>query len=225
MNKYIEKLYSIYKQLPESVGCIGCGKCCKVQYPHCYFIEFINIYNHINTNWNDHDKKELHIRCVEKYISNDLKKKCVFLDKNNKCKIYEQRDFNCRAFGIIPKKVYTERVKEAKKKFGNVNLPLQSQSECPGKIHPAIFIGKNKLHQLFTEIYDLDVKLGIPKEDLKEANNYMTFHDHYLLNYYKTHRDILENLTNVKLNFSDEEKKDFCKRMRDHLEMGEENEK
>lgn len=208
-----QELRDIYAQMPETVGCVSCGKCCKVQHPHCYNIEFFYILDALQK-WSEEEIGDLQLACISHYISNDMNKPCVFLDEKNRCKIYEHRDYNCRAFGIIPKKVYAKRVKEVKKKFPGVRLGLEKQSDCCGDVHPETFIGGKKLDQLFEAIRDLDRQMGIPEEEIHEANNYMTFHDHYLLYCYQNNQEFLQRLTNIKYNCDEAEKKRFVEDLR-----------
>lgn len=211
-----KKLESIYSQMPETLGCVGCGKCCKVQHPHCYYVEFMYIMEGIR-GWTEEEKIDLHIECIRNYLSNSLKKTCVFLDENNRCRIYDHRDYNCRAFGMIPKKIYSKRVREAKKNFPGVRLGLESQSDCCGDVRPETYIGGNKLDNLFEQIRDLDREIGITEQDLAQANNYMTFHDHFILYHYGHDLNMLQGLTSIKSTASDKEKELFLQDMRKAL--------
>jgi Fe-S-cluster containining protein len=213
------ELDNLYGQLPNTVGCISCGKCCKVQHPHCYFVEFLNMYNHISTQWSSKSFQNLVVGCIERYISNDMEKQCVFLDEGNMCKIYDKRDYNCRVFGIMPKKMYAKRVKAVKKKFSGVKLCLEKQSDCCGGVKPEKYISEKKLDDIFEKIYDLDRKLGISQEDLASSNNYMTFHDHMLLYLYGDNVQFLQQLTHIKVNGSKEDKADFMKEIRSQMEV------
>jgi len=221
MKKTLQDLFpelkKLYAKMPEAIGCVGCAKCCKVQHPHCYSVEFYHIMEELK-NWSLKETVDLHVSCVSNYLSNDLNKPCVFLDKNKRCRIYDSRDYNCRAFGIIPKKAYTKRVRAVKKQFPGVRLGLESQSDCCGGIHPETFIGAKKLDQIFSDILDLDRELGIEDQDIDQNNNYMTFHDHYLLFYYHERKEMLEQLTNIKYNCSETEKRKFLDNMREMLE-------
>lgn len=216
--KLIEKLNNIYKQMPDTIGCVSCGKCCRVQHPHCYFIEFINMYRHIVSSWSQKETSELIALCVERYISNDLEKPCVFLDEKNMCKIYHTRNYNCRAFGIIPKKVYAKRVREVKKNFPGVRLGLEKQTDCCGGVKPKTFIGAKKLDGLFEQIYNLDIELGVSPEDLAAQNNYMTFHDHLLLFLYGNNPQFLNQLTEVKRHGSEKDKVAIMTEIRREIE-------
>ncbi|MFW5890599.1 MAG: YkgJ family cysteine cluster protein [bacterium] len=202
------KLNEVYDSMPNAIGCIGCGKCCMVQHPHCFQIEFYYILSEIE-NWTKEEKEKLHIDCIKNYLSNSLEKKCVFLDENKKCKIYSYRDYNCRAFGIIPKKVYSKRVKNVKKNFLGVRLTLEKQSDCCGGVKAEEYIGKNKLDFLFEEIKKLDLELGVSQESCDNSDNYMTFHDHYLLHYYGKDVNMIKALTKIKTNSSEKEKEKF----------------
>lgn len=203
-----QKLENIYAQMPETIGCISCGKCCSVQHPHCFYVEFLYMMDGIQS-WTREQKFELHLACIKNYLSSSLNKKCVFLNQDKRCDIYHHRGYNCIAFGMIPKKVYTKRVKDVKKNFPGVRLGLESQSACCGGVKPVQYIGGNKLDALFEKIRDLDLLLGVSIEDIDESNNYMTFHDHYILFFYGKDQKTLERLTSLKLNGTDADKLSF----------------
>ena len=206
----LKELENAYSEMPASLNCTGCGKCCQVQHPNCYYIEFINMMLYINKNWTDKQKDLLHYSCVEKYLDNSLEKACVFLNEDMSCNIYEVRDFNCRAFGIIPKKSYADRVKKRNKEFKKSSLKLQKQTDCCPDIAPEKPISQARLDVIFEKIYSLDRDIGVPKEDLLSSDNYLTFHDHFMLHTYIDKPEILQALTEVKQS-SDENKKDFLK--------------
>jgi Fe-S-cluster containining protein len=210
----LKQLSEVYAQLPETLGCTGCGLCCMVQHPHCYYIEFVNMYNFVVNEWTVEQRYDLHYRCIENYLKNTLRKQCVFLDGERKCSVYNARDFNCRMFGAIPKKEYAKRVKKAAKRNPGVNLDLKKQSDCCKDIKPEAYIGRSKIDKLFQQIFDIDADI-FSNEDLSNGNNYMTFHDHYILHYFHDKVDVLKQLTHVKQEFSEEEKTDFMKKMRE----------
>jgi len=209
----IELLNKIYGKLPDTLGCTGEGLCCMVQHPHCYYIEFVNMYNYISKNWSKEEIKNLHLSCVSNYLSNSTNKRCVFLSEEKKCRVYEVRDFNCRSFGCVPKMAYKKRVRAVKKKHKGVNLCLKSQSGCCKDLRPESYISESDLDALFYSIKDLDIDLGFSESEMNEASNYMTFHDHYLLYYFENNQDLLMKLTHVKMNYSDDEKAEFLKVM------------
>jgi len=202
------ELNSLYEQMPKTIGCIGCGKCCKIQHPHCYSIEFYNML-YLLDDFTEEQKINLHAACLSNYLDNSINKPCVFLGEDNKCKTYSCRDYNCRSFGIVPKKAYAKHVKAVKKNFPGIRLGLEKQSDCCGGVRPEEFIGAKKLDEIFNKIADLDRKLGIADKDVDDGTSYMTFHDHYLLFYYRENTEMLEKLTQIKYNCSEQEKKAF----------------
>jgi len=127
---------------------------------------------------------------------------------------------NCRAFGLIPKKLYAQRVKQVQKNFPGIRLELSKQSDCCGGVKPSQYIGKNKLDDLFEQIRNLDKKFGVSQENIDQNNNYMTFHDHYILYIYSERLDILQMLTDIKTSATDEMKLKFLKDMENTLNMG-----
>lgn len=121
---------------------------------------------------------------------------------------------NCRAFGMIPKKIYTKRVKDVKKNFPGVRLGLESQSDCCGGVRPAQYIGGNKLDILFEQIRELDLLLGISREDIDNSYNYMTFHDHYMLFFYGRDQKTIKRLTSLKLEGTEANKRSFLENIK-----------
>ena len=217
MEEQLKKLEKIYAKIPETLNCNSCGKCCEVQHPHGYYIEFINIYNYILKNWTDQQLKNLHINCIKNYLSNEIKKKCIFLRDDKLCSIHPQRNFNCRMFGNIPEKTYKKRVKKTEKKFPGINLDLKKQTDCCSNVRPKTFISEKKIDKLFNQIFEIDEEIGVSEEDLKQANNYMTFHDHYILHIFGNNLYMLQKLTHLKINGTEKEKNEFIKAMEENL--------
>ena len=218
--KYLENAYS---EMPSSLNCVGCGKCCQVQHPNCYYIEFINMIWYIEKNWTDRQRAMLQYKCAENYLSNSTNKECVFLNEDMSCSVYEVRDYNCRAFGIIPKKTYADRVKKKNKEFKK-SLLLQKQTDCCEDIKPSRPISDNKLDDIFEKIYSIDKNIGIPQDDLLGADNYLTFHDHYMVHMYHDNTNILQALTAMKES-DDNDKKEFLKYLYKNLGLEDEPEK
>jgi Fe-S-cluster containining protein len=201
--KYLENAYS---ELPKTVGCTSEGTCCKVQHPHCYYIEFVYMMKHIVDNWPQEKRYELHIKCTENYLNNDINKQCIFLTDDMRCDIHKVRDFNCRSFGIIPEDAYRERYKKKKKEFNGKCLSLKRQKDCCLNVAPESFISQEKLDDIFNKIYEMDKSIGVDKQSIENTDNYMTFHDHYMLHCYSSSLTILESLTEVKKNGTKEDK-------------------
>lgn len=214
MDKSFAKLNELYSQMPDTTGCVGCGRCCKIQHPHCYLCEFINMYTYVIDNWTKNEVNTLIIDCVERYLSNDMNKPCVFLSEDNKCKVYNNRDYNCRAFGMVPKKIYAKHVKQVKKNFPGVRLGLEKQSDCCGSVKPEKFIGGKKLNEIFKNIYELDRDFGVSEEDMANGSTYMTFHDHLLLFVYGNNVPFINQLTEIKRNGTDSDKKQIVEEIR-----------
>jgi hypothetical protein len=126
-------------------------------------------------------------------------------------------------FGNIPKQVYKRRVKNKEKEFSGTSLALKKQTDCCPKVKPARPISEAEMDSLFERIYNLDITIGVHPIDVAESNNYMTFHDHYILHCFMEDPEILQQLTHMKENFSESEKKNFLKSMRDN--MGNKNER
>jgi Fe-S-cluster containining protein len=212
--KYLEKAYG---QLPETVGCTSEGTCCKVQHPHCYYIEFVYMMKHIAGTWDSERRVDLHIKCIGNYLSNDMEKQCIFLNKDMMCDIHKVRDYNCRSFGIIPEKAYEERSNKRKEEFKGESLSLCKQTDCCKNVRPEKFISQKKLDEIFKKIYNMDVEIGIDSESVDAVDNYLTFHDHYILHFYASSLEILKLLTELKENGSEDDKQELLKSMAESL--------
>jgi len=212
--KYLENAYS---ELPQTLGCTSQGTCCKVQHPHCYYIEFVYMMKHIMDEWTQEQRYKLHVKCVDNYLSNDINKQCIFLTDDMMCGIHKVRDYNCRSFGIIPEDAYRERYKNKKKEFHGKCMSLKRQQDCCMNVRAETFISQESLNEIFEKIYDMDIQIGVDKDSVKDTSNYMTFHDHYMLHTYWNANSILESLTFLKENGSDSEKTDVLKGMSESL--------
>jgi Fe-S-cluster containining protein len=213
INNQIKYLEKAYKKLPKTLGCVSCGKCCQVQHPHCYYIEFLYMMRHIMDNWDQNKRLYLHLKCTDNYLSNNINKECIFLTKDMMCDLHNVRDFNCRSFGIIPKSEYAKRYEKRKKEFDGEDLCLKRQEDCCSDVRPESYISQSKLDDIFKSIYLMDQKIGVDKISADDTDNYMTFHDHYMLHVYSSNPTILKQLTEIKTDGSDEDKKSLIKDM------------
>jgi len=110
----LKKLQKIYQKVPKT-KCGRCGKCC------CYFIltpvysiEYLNILKYIRENFpaNEiyalHAKSKMNLYAIQKNRKTGIRPRkwkrwlpCIFFDqKANLCRIYKQKPFLCRAYGL-----------------------------------------------------------------------------------------------------------------------------
>lgn len=114
-----EDLNKLYNKIP-SGDCLGCGNCC-IESVGINFVEFLNIYDYINSNRDI--KNKVMPKIIDYYFLEYTKKApCPFKDKNNRCLIYNVRPLNCRIYGNWTKNDYEknyERIKNENLSFAN----------------------------------------------------------------------------------------------------------
>lgn len=112
-NGIFEKLDEIYNDVPTG-KCSGCAKCC-MESVGTGLSEFLNIYRYLQER---PEKYRHYMKKVLDYYFFEYKekKKCPFLDEDNRCGIYEVRPLNCRIFGHWEKEDYNINLESIKEK-------------------------------------------------------------------------------------------------------------
>jgi len=210
------RLEELYAKLPETKGCTSCGKCCKVQCPNMYYIEFLHILTYMQDNFDKPTVDGIFSKSFQNAISLAQDKQCPFLDDKNKCMIYEVRHYNCRVYGIIPKGEYQDRVKQAKKRLGVENISLEKQCDkvsIDGE-------GSNKgLNDIFEQLKQLEEEIGVSKNMVRLiGGSYLTFHDMLILHFFHDNDGIIECINQLKVIADDDPKKiEFTKLFEEQL--------
>lgn len=210
--KLINDLNDLYKKIPKT-KCINCpGKkgveadCCKVFSPPMLLIEFVHILKSIERN-SEEELKDLYYRCFESYLNPSHEKRCVLLNDDDQCIVYDARPFSCRMFGLYEEKEWENRLKDISIETGldQKNVPFAKQ--CDG-----IQIKKKKVkvknitrgmsNYIYKHIHYLDINL-FPEEWIKDAAalvmgsyTYLSFDAQYLL--MKAGQEKLESLAIMK---------------------------
>lgn len=95
-----------YKATPLRFFCTGCGKCCSGDPDYYVFItaresELIRRYLKLTVRW--FRRRYLrHTASGELVINNQGGGRCVFLAKDNRCRIYAVRPLQCRTYPFWP---------------------------------------------------------------------------------------------------------------------------
>lgn len=213
----VQKLLSVYSQMPQTVGCLeninkskeegGCGGwCCRQQSCQVLYCEFINTWRYILKFWSINDTVDVIERSVRNYLSQDVAKGCVFFDREKKlCKIYKTRSFNCRIYSIIPVEEFNARMKrlitEYKDRF---DVVLRDQCNLV-KTKDGKDVTAEDTDKWWRELNKVEALL-VPKDLIndKAEGSYRTYHDHILLQLF--HPNTLMDLTQVRLHGTQQEK-------------------
>ena len=125
VNRSIISLNILYDNLPKTSGCEKCSEvngeenkdwCCKRMSPSMYYVEFLNVFYEFQK-WSHKRKKEVILKAIANYLSNNLEKGCIFY--NNGCSVYKQRPLACFQYGVIPETSWNKRWEALKKRDGD----------------------------------------------------------------------------------------------------------
>ena len=168
MNKKIfEELSLLYSKIPETKGCMdwvlkpesegGCSSwCCSKQQPNVLTVEFKSIWNFIINNWS----KESFLLVVEKALTSYVFKlqdnPCIFLSKENKCTIHDNRPYNCRIYGIIPEEEFKPRYERLKVIYPNTRDQCRLIKTVDNSI-----VSKKDIDEWWDGICNLEKSIGI----------------------------------------------------------------
>jgi len=104
-----QELSKIYKKVPEG-QCIGCAICCH-ESVGASFAEAQVICKELKNM--PEDKREALVDSLLEYYFDvyQIRRKCPFLNKENRCEIYYSRPLNCRIYGHWNIKDYNDNLK------------------------------------------------------------------------------------------------------------------
>jgi len=111
------------KEAFEKIDCQQCANCCKRMTPVYTFPEISRLADHLGITDLEYSDKYL-----GKTSNGDIinrKQPCHFLDKNNRCTVYEIRPKSCRGFPYTHQKDFNRRL----------NTHLQNLDYCPITFH------------------------------------------------------------------------------------------
>lgn len=201
------KLHNVYKDIPETKGCLdniqcheGCkGWCCEIQTPQLLYSEFLLIWRQISKEWDDDKICDLFERCMLNAVNDIPSKGCVFFDTDTKlCKVHKNRPYNCRIYGITPDKEFSHRYEKLKEEYSTIpgavlREQCESVSTADGKE-----VTSNDTMDWWIRAVSADRFIGIPADMItdKMGGSYRTPHDHVLL--YNIPENVLNGLAGIK---------------------------
>ena len=213
----IDKINEIYSEIPATTGCLkyiempkeegGCGgKCCLHQNPSVLYIEFMNTWKYVMSNFSMDEILGLIERSLRTYLNDAPTKGCVFFDRDKKvCTQHETRPYNCRMYSQIPDEEFKPRYEALKvlqeKDFRTVVMPQCDLTETVGD-KPT----KEQSDEWWERMKKIENDCGIPENQITDDQNgtYRTFHDHIILHVFPDWA--LEDLTKMKLHGSFQDK-------------------
>lgn len=221
--KIFEELSLLYGKIPETTGCMdwilksenegGCSSwCCSKQQPNVLTVEFKSIWNFIINNW----RKDSFLLIVEKalisYVFKPQDNPCIFLSKENKCTIHDNRPYNCRIYGIIPEEEFKPRYERLKVIYPNTRDQCRLIKTIDGRT-----VSKKDIDVWWDDICNLEKSIGIDGKNIHDgySGSYRNFYEHVILELMGENGMIF--LQKIRLEFSEEEKKDTIKRCLDTL--------
>ena len=205
LKKSLFALQNLYRKIPDTTGCMEnlgtCkGWCCRVQNPQVLYVEFLNTWESMMTNWSLEDILATVEDAVLNYISTETTKGCIFFDKEKCiCKQHDTRCFNCRIYAITPKEEFEPRYLAMKEALKNKpNVILHNQCDLVSTVN-GIPLNVGQTDLWWQRITNIEHQIGIEKANINDgqSGSYRTYHDHILL--YLLPDDILLLLTNLKV--------------------------
>jgi uncharacterized protein len=94
--KVDEAFQIMHEQVFEEVNCLDCGNCCKSLGPRITDADIRRISSALKIKPSELTEKYLHLDEDNDYVFKHMP--CPFLDKDNLCKIYENRPRACRDY-------------------------------------------------------------------------------------------------------------------------------
>lgn len=216
--KIFEDLSLLYNKIPETTGCMdwilkpenegGCSSwCCSKQQPNLLSVEFKLIWNFITNNWSKESFLILVEKALTSYVFNSQDNPCIFLSKENKCTIHDKRPYNCRIYGIIPEEEFKPRYERLKVIYPNTRNQCSLVKTVDGKT-----LSKKDIDEWWSDLCDLEKQLGIDHRKIHDgySGSYRNFYEHVILELMG--EDSMMFLQKIRVEFSEEEKKDTIQR-------------
>ena len=165
--------------------------CCKTSCPSLYYSEFLQIISDIWKTWTTEEKTNLICKSIEYFFKNEfekwgiqtLVKPCMLQDDKGLCKIYSNRQINCRMFGLWPKEEYNQRVEKfakAYEKYGlkKEDLPLYFQCPSVERLDNTQELTLDVINDIYSKLDNLDKRVGtFSSLQISQKHNYRSFHD------------------------------------------------
>jgi len=213
----IEKVNEVYSDIPETTGCMkyiglpkedgGCGgKCCLHQNPSVLYIEFMNTWKYVMSEFSLDDISDLIERSLRSYLSDSPTKGCVLFDKEKMiCTQHETRPYNCRMYSQIPEEEFKPRY-EALKVLQEKDLRTVVMDQCNLTETVGVAPTKEQSDAWWERMRKIENDRGVPDAEITDDQygTYRTYHDHIVLHVFPDWA--LEQITKMKMHGSFEEK-------------------
>ena len=182
---------------------------CKLMNPSVLYIEFLNSWNHVVSNWPDKKIGDLIEKSLRNYLFDQKIKGCVFFDnESNMCSHHDHRPYSCRAYGIVPDEEFKPRYERLKVIYPDV--PYQCnlvETEDGSKVTT------KDTDFWWKEVLQAEKAIGIKNEYINDESHgsYRTYHDHILIHLFG--EENLEKLSLARINLNKEEKEKVIQQM------------
>lgn len=117
------KVYALHKEAYRKIDCGQCANCCKTMTPTYTKRDVTRISAHVGMSEKEYWKKYLKKDKEGDIINRETP--CHFLDKDNRCKIYDIRPVDCRQFPHTQKKDFLYQR----------DIHIQNLEYCPITFH------------------------------------------------------------------------------------------
>lgn len=198
-----DKLVNLYSKIPETNGCMknldSCkALCCLTQNPQLLYCEFLRTLDFVLKTWEKEDFLDLFEKSLKNYLSQEIIKGCIFLDKETRlCKIHKYRPHSCYLYGITSEKEFESKLKRLREKYKDKIVKFKNQCDLvETKDNKKITI--EDTDRWWDELVKIEKSIGINKDLINDnpGGTYRTYHDHLLIFYLSDY--LLENLSQVR---------------------------
>lgn len=194
--------------LPESKG--GCGGwCCKYQFPSVLYVEFLNTWKYVTSNWDDEKIGNLIKASLKNYLFDSPVKGCVFFDHDSRmCSQHSTRPLACRVYGIIPEEEFKPRYERLRVINPNVRDQCNLVETENGKT-----VTTKDTDYWWKEVKQAEKSLGIKDSYITDEyhGSYRAYHDHILIHLFG--EEHMSKLSIVRTHLSDTEKNTIIEQM------------
>lgn len=218
VDRVIEELKKVYSTIPGTKGCMdhinlprndgGCGGwCCLRQNPQVLYSEFLNTWKFILQNWETENIVNLIKLSLEKYLSKDTVKGCIFFDKESHlCQQHRTRSFNCRLYGVVPEKDFQRKLERLRSEY-NDDAGLLFRDQCKlVSTHNGKEVTQENYDKWWNKLKKVENLLDIEDKEIIDSpeGSYLSYHDHLLLQILPI--DTMVELTQIRMFGDDKDK-------------------
>lgn len=202
--RVFKNLNNLYDSIPDTEGCMkhinkkqdSCGGwCCKYQSPQLLYSEFLLLLSEMLKKWEVEEICDVIEKSLLNYTRGNTTKGCVFFNRETKmCPIHTVRPYNCRIYGITPKKDFQKRVDKMKEIYKDVpSAVIKDQCDLVSTIDKKEVTSKD-IDNWWERLVKIEQMTGINKKNINDdiGGSYRTPHDHLLL--YFLSENIMDDL-------------------------------